>query len=108
MAPVASTSAPPLQAEILEFAERNGIGPYLMPVLAMTRRMFPQASAVDLMIDEDPEIPGDAHLLFRVSLPCLDAAQYATSKFKWSEELFRICPSPLVCIFRCRLNVDEL
>jgi hypothetical protein len=102
MTSAVTTSAPLLQPEILEFAQRNGVGAYLAPVLAMTMSIFPQALAVDLMIEEDLEIPSDAHLLLRVCLPCMDAEQYVTSKFKWSEELFRICPSPVVCVFRYR------
>jgi hypothetical protein len=107
MASAAITQAPPLQPEILDFAQRNGVGAYLTPVVAMTRRIFPQALAVDLAIEEDPEIPSDRHLLLRVCLPGLDAEQYVASKFKWGEELFRICPSPLVCVFRCRLCTDD-
>jgi hypothetical protein len=91
----------------MEFALTNEVADYVLPILEMTDRLFPQAVHVETGIEEDPEISGDAHLVFHVSLPALDAELYARSKFRWGEELLQICPATLVCIFRCRLSTVE-
>ncbi len=108
MAPTATAIAsPPVPPNVLEFVQRNGVAAYLSPVLAMTKRLFAQALTVNAAVEEDPEIPSDTHVVIHVCLPAVDAEQYAASKFKWSEELFRICPAPVVCAFRCRLKISH-
>jgi hypothetical protein len=96
-----------LEPSILEFAQAQGVASYLLPVLEMTERVFPQALRTQLLIEDDPEIPTDAHIVVQVKLPSVDAEQYVQGKFRWGSELFHICPAPLVCVFRCRLTTVE-
>jgi hypothetical protein len=94
-------------ADVLAFAAAQGAAEYLPPVLKMTQRLFQDARRIDLSVEADPEIPNDFHILIVVDTPRLDEDQYAEAKFRWSRELFEICPAPLVCVFRCSLRLVE-
>ncbi len=101
----ARTSCVP--ADVLAFAAAQGAAVYLPAVLKMTERLFQDARRIDLSLEVDPEIPNDFHVLIAVDIPSLDAEQYAEAKFRWSRELFEVCPAPLACIFRCSLRLVE-
>ena len=52
-------------------------------------------------------IPNDPHLVIGVHVASMDVKQYVEAKFQWGRELFKLCPAPLVCNFRCALGFDE-
>jgi hypothetical protein len=104
MTPAAEPRAASIPAEVLAFAARQGAAEFVSAVLKMTERLFPEARRIGWSLEADPEIPNDFHILIAVEVPSLDAEQYAEAKFRWSRELFKICPAPLVCIFRCSLR----
>ena len=107
MASVTPALTPVGLKEVQGFAARQGVGDYLPAVLAMTQRLFPDALRLALRVEDDPEIPNDAHLIIEVDIPFLDAEQYVDAKFRWSRELFGLCPAPLVCVFRSSINITE-
>jgi hypothetical protein len=105
MTPAIPIRALPISPDVLTFAVEQGVDAYLPAVLAMTQRQFPDARRIQLQIEDDPEIPGDRHLVIEVDVTALDPAGYADAKFRWGRELFQVCPASLVCIFRCALGV---
>ena len=46
---------------------------YLPAVLAMTQRLFPDARRLALLVEDDPEIANDRHLVIEVDVSGLDA-----------------------------------
>ena len=93
-------AAPPaLPAEVSAFADEQGVAAYLPAVLERTRRVFPAARRLAVLVADDPEIPDDRHIVFEVDVP-LTVPEALAAERRWSEELFQICPAPLVCVFR--------
>jgi hypothetical protein len=95
--PVTSWTWPP---EVLDFARRQQVAAYLDPLLDAIRRLFPTAQSVRVFVEGDPDIRDDYHIVFEVAVPHHDIPDYVQARRRWTEELFRICPRPLVCTFR--------
>jgi hypothetical protein len=93
--------------EVQAFATEQGVAPYLAAVLDMTRRRFPDARRFALLVEDDPEIADDRHLVIEVDVAGIPAEQYVEAKWSWGRELFQICPAPLVCVFRLSLEIVE-
>jgi hypothetical protein len=92
-------------AEVMAFAVAERVADYLNPLREATHRIFPTARWVKVQIDEDPEIRDDRHILFEVKVPNLGLEGDRQGRNAWIEELFRVCPAPLVCVFRLSLDL---
>ena len=90
--------------EVAELAAREGVEEYLPKVIDMTRRVFPPDSQLDGLMDEDPEIADDRHIVMKVAAR-LSVAEAVAADREWSHQLFECCPAPLVCVFRIRLRL---
>jgi hypothetical protein len=90
--------------DVVAFAARQQVQSYLDPLLEALRRLFPTAQSLHVQMTDDPEIRDDRHIVFEVRVPMADVPDYLAAKRAWHEELFRICPAPLVCTF-CLLLV---
>ena len=53
-------------SEVVALAAEEGVEEYLPKVIEMTQRVFPSASRLDVLTDEDPEIPDDRHIVMSV------------------------------------------
>ncbi len=93
--------------EVLAFAEEQGVSAYLPAVLAMTQRLFPDARRMAVLVEDDPEIANDRHIVLEVDVCGLDPAGYVEVDWRWGRELFQICPAPVVCVFRLGLEIVE-
>ena len=89
--------------DVLEFAARSKVEPYLTPLLQATRGLFPTAKSLKVFLDSDPEIRDDRHIVFEVEVPRADIPSYVKAQHFWVDELYRVCPAPLVCTFRLAL-----
>src|SRR5207302_3758916 len=72
MTPAAQTF-PPVSPEVLAFAAEQGVSAYLPAVLAMTQRLFPDARRFAVLVEDDPEIANDRHIVIEVDVTGLDA-----------------------------------
>jgi hypothetical protein len=88
---------------VLDFAARHKVAPYLDPLLAATRRVYPTARSLRVYMELDPELRDEWHILFEVEVPRSDIPNYVQAQHAWGAELFRLCPAPLVCTFRLAL-----
>ena len=93
-------------AEVLDFASRFQVGAYLDPLLDATRRLFPTARELRVFLEDDPEIRDDWHIVFDVRVPRADVPQFVNAQHFWIDELYRLCPAPLVCTFRLGLVLE--
>jgi hypothetical protein len=91
--------------EVLTYAVANRVEDYLQPLLETTHRIFPAARWVKVQIEDDPEIRDDRHILFEVKVPDVGLENARRARKAWIEELFRVCPAPLVCVFRLSLDL---
>ena len=89
--------------EVLEFAAQHQVRDLLDPLRLALDRLFPAARSIRLRLEEDPEIRDDCHLVFDVRVSRADVPDFGAAKRRWHEELFRLCPAPLVCLFRLTL-----
>jgi hypothetical protein len=91
--------------DVLEFARRRQVADYLDPLMTAICRHFPNAEGVRVFLEEDAEIRDEWSIVFevRVGWPDLDAIHVARRRYK--EDLFRICPAPLACVFVLTLEL---
>ncbi len=94
-----------LPPEVVELAAEEGVEEYLPKVIDMTRRVFPTAR-LEVLMDEDPEIADDRHIVMKVVAP-LSVPDAVAADEEWSHQLFQCCPAPLVCVFRIRLRLAK-
>ena len=93
--------------EVRAFAAEQGVAPYLTPVLKMAQRRFPDARRMALLVEEDPEIADDRHIVIEVDLAGVTPEEYVERDRQWGHELFQICPAPLICVFRLSLSIID-
>jgi hypothetical protein len=103
----AQTHSVAVPLEVQAFASEQGVAPYLPAVLEMTRQRFPDARRFALLVEEDPEIADDRHVVIEIDVAGITAEQYVERDWQWGHELFQICPAPLVCVFRLSLAIIE-
>jgi hypothetical protein len=90
---------PAVPPEVEAFASEQGVTAYLPAVLAMTRRIFPSAP-MKVLVEDDPEIANDRHIVVEVELANMPAEQMAEAQWAWCGEIFRHCPPTHVHVFR--------
>jgi hypothetical protein len=90
-------------ADVLTFAAQHQVKAYLDPLLQAIRELFPTAVSLRVLLEDDPEIRDDWHIVFELRVPQEDIPDFVAAKRRWHTEQFRICPAPLVCIFRLTL-----
>jgi hypothetical protein len=98
--PAALPTVPP---DVLQFAAESGVSEYLYPVLEMTRRILPHAP-LTVLVEGDPEIADDWHIVIEADTRDFDAEQLYTTQRQWTGEIFRHCPATHVCVFRLGLS----
>jgi hypothetical protein len=105
-------SAPPLTAttwtwpaDVVAFADRQQVRPYLDPLRQALDRVFPTAQSVTVYVDKDPEIRDDRHITFDVVVPQEDIPDYVAANRRWYDEFLRLCPTTFAAVFRVILIV---
>jgi len=76
------------------FADEEGVTPYLEPVLALTRRLFP-GRVLRASVEADGEIPGERYLAIDVDIAGLEADAVVAARRLWDRELAHHCPRDL-------------
>jgi hypothetical protein len=99
MNPPTVSSLPAVPPEVLAFATEQGATEYLYPVLKMTQNVFGR-SVTKVLVEEDPEIENNRHILFEVDTTALAEDELFEAQTRWSREIFRHCPATHVCVFR--------
>jgi hypothetical protein len=98
-APASTVTAWQWPADVLDFAAQHQVEAYLNPLLEATQHLFPTAHNLRVFLEGDPELRDEWHLVFEVEVPKTDVPNYLEARRRWTAELFRICPAPLVCTF---------
>ena len=93
--------------DVLRFAMEQHVGEFLPKVLEMTRQTFPSARRLAIVVDEDTEIPNDHHIVFEVEASGLSVDQAVEADWRWCRDIFDVCPSTHVCVFRLSLRLVE-
>jgi hypothetical protein len=102
-APVSTATTWQWPPDVLEFAAQQQVEAFLIPLLEATRQLFPTARNLRVFLEDDPEIRDDRHIVVEVAVPQQDLPNYIQAQHRWTDELYRICPAPLVCTFRLTL-----
>jgi hypothetical protein len=97
------TQPPAVLPEILAFARQEGVEQYLPGLIALSQRVFPSATSFEVLLEEDPEIADDRHIVLRLTVS-LNVDQARDADLCWNRGAFEIVPAPLICAFR--LSVD--
>jgi hypothetical protein len=90
---------PAVSPEVQAFAEQEGVTAYLPALMEMTRRIFPGAP-LTVLVDEDPEIANDRHIVLEVELGGWGVPEMVAANERWVNELFQHCPSTHAPVFR--------
>jgi hypothetical protein len=94
---------PAVPPEVLQFAAENGVSEYLYPVMELASSIFP-GRPLTVLLEGDPEIADDWHIVFEVDTRDFDADQLLAAQRRWTGEKFRVCPAPHVCVFRLGMS----
>jgi hypothetical protein len=86
--------------EVLTFARQAQVAQYLDPLMEETRQLFPQARAMRVYVEKDPELPDDHHIGWEIDLEMPNLSDYRGLSRRLGEALRRIVPAPLACAFR--------
>lgn len=98
--PAVSTAPHPvIPPEVIAFAREQGVEKYLPELVELARQVYPSATRFEVFTEDDPEIANDRHIVFELDVP-LTVEQSLEADRRWGDGLFRICPAPLVCVFR--------
>ncbi len=89
---------PPISPEVHAFAAEKGVEQYLPKVVAMARRVFPQA-AMHVQVEGDPELSYNWEIVFEVSADGIEEEELFDLEEQWPRELFQECPSTHVHLF---------
>src|SRR6266542_735760 len=103
--PITPTTPWTWSADVLAFAAEQKVAAYLDPLLEVTRQLFPTALSLKVYVADDPEIRDDRHIVFEPHVPEKDLPSFVDAIHRWNDESGRVCPAPLVCVFRLFLNV---
>jgi hypothetical protein len=98
--PVTTATAEYWPPDVLAFAAQHQVADLLDPLRLALDRVFPVMQSSRVRLEEDPEIRDDRHLVFDVRVSRADVPDFGAAKRRWHQELFRLCPPPLVCLFR--------
>jgi hypothetical protein len=99
-APTTVLPLPDVSPDVRTFAEEQDVAAYLPAVLAMTRRIFPDAP-MRVFLEDDPEIENDWHIIIEVQVPHDVTPEFVVeTHHQWCGEIFQHCPARYVCIFR--------
>jgi hypothetical protein len=101
---VSSDPQPAVPTEVLAFAQELGVEQYLPELIALSHGVFPSAKWFEILLDDDPEIADDRHIVFRLAVP-LDVPQSLEADRQWIEGLSHLCPKTLACVFRLSLDL---
>jgi hypothetical protein len=95
---------PAIPADVLTFAEQEGVTDYLTRLVDLTREVYPTASRFDVLVEDDPEIANDRHIVFELDVP-IGVPQAREADQSWHEGFLRLCPAPLAWVFRLSANL---
>ena len=107
MTSTTSTLQAPFPADVLAFAAAQGAADLLRPVWDMTRRVFPHARRLEALLEDDPELTDDRHIVFEVEVGPVEVASSVERHWQWSRELFQLCPATHVCLFGLHVQVGD-
>ena len=105
--PVLTPGTKQFSPDLIAFAEENGVGDSLSPLLEMTRRIFPTARRIDVYLEEDPEIANERYIVYDVAVPGQSPDQATEAHHLWGKELLRVLPYPRDCLPVLRLDLAE-
>jgi hypothetical protein len=101
---VSTPPRPTIPADVVIFAREQGVEQYLMPLIELTRQVYPSATRFEVFTEDDPEIANDRHIVFELDAP-LTVEQDLKADERWGEGWLRIEPYPRSCIFRKSVNL---
>jgi hypothetical protein len=96
-APVTQATGWQWPAEVLTFAAEQGVQAYLDP---LREALYHVLQSLRITVEDDPEIRDDRHIVFEVRVPERDIPDFIQAVHAFTDEKYRICPAPLVCVFR--------
>jgi hypothetical protein len=104
-APVLSPTVSAWPAEVLDYADRHELRPYLEPFLAATRRVFPTARRLQVSLEYDPDLPDVGTIVFDVQVSDLSPSEAVSAQKRWNRETAPLCPASLICNFCLLLDL---
>jgi len=95
MSVLSSTPTWTWSADVLAFAEQEGVSSYLEPLRELVCRLFPTALSLRVYVQKDPEIRDLTFIIWEVHVPVADVPDFHGSTERWYREVYSICPAHL-------------
>jgi hypothetical protein len=100
MASATELNLPAVPLDVLEFARERDITSGLRPLLAITRTVFPTA-AIELRVEDDPEVPDDKHTVVEVDVTGWTVDERFAAHNQWTQLFFEVVRLSICTSFGC-------
>src|SRR6266849_9722857 len=80
---------PVIPADVIAFATEHGVEQCLCPMLEATKRIFPSARQLRVLLEDDPEIGDLKFIVYEVNAPGLGVPKALEGQGEWNQELDR-------------------
>jgi hypothetical protein len=101
---VSTAPRPTIPPDVVTFAREQGVEQYLSPLIELARRVYPSATRFEVFTEDDPEIPDDRHIVFRLDT-LIDLEQAREADYRWHRGAFEIVPARHICVFPHSINM---
>src|SRR5262245_58902530 len=80
--------------DVLAYADKYRLRPYLDELLSATRKLFPTSRSLEVFTEMDAEDPTLEYLVFEVHVPERDVPDFLASDRAWRSAYYRLVPGP--------------
>lgn len=94
-------------ADVIQYARAQGVEQFLLPHLEMTKRHFPSARRIRVILEEDPEIANLSYIVFWVEAEGLQPSQAVDAHHAWVRDSLKYCPPPIDSPFVLRIDLGK-
>ncbi len=88
--------------DVAAFAKAQGVAGYLPALLEHTQQMFPSARRYAIVLESDPEIANDPHIVIELDV-ALTPEEALQARRRWNGAALQVCPTTHICVFRLSL-----
>ena len=94
-------------SDVLAYADRHRLRPYLGQLLQMTQEQFPAARSLEVFTQPDAEDPALEFLVFEVGLTNPQMDDYRDRDRAWTRNYFQIVPAPYSAVPVLSVRLEE-
>jgi hypothetical protein len=100
-------TTPTLPADVIAYAAEHGVEQFLLPHLEITKRHFPSARRIMVVLEEDPEIANMRYIVYWVEVSGLGVSQAVEAHHAWVRDSLQCCSPPIDSPFVLHMDLGK-